>query len=96
MIVRLTKDKPQLTGQVFNSRRGHFVCHVLMLLLSKTAQLKVENLAKTTFRFSPFKYRTTQPNKYIFVNTFNCLSNISFSNKHSSLLCQEIAHRMKV
>jgi hypothetical protein len=73
-------DKPQLTGQVlgqvFNSRRGHFVCHVLMLLLSKTTQLKVENLAQTTFRFSPFKYRTPQINKYIFVHAFNCLSNI--------------------
>ncbi len=32
-------------------------CYLLMFLLSKTAQLKVENLAQTTFRFSPVIYR---------------------------------------
>jgi hypothetical protein len=31
-----------------------------MFLLSKTAQLKVENSAQTTFRFSPVRYHAPQ------------------------------------
>ncbi len=36
------------------------LCYLLMFLLSKTAWLKVENSAQTTFRFSPVRYRTPQ------------------------------------
>jgi hypothetical protein len=32
------------------------VCHALIMLLSKTAQLRVENSAQTTFRLSLIRY----------------------------------------
>jgi hypothetical protein len=38
---------------VFNSRRGRACVRRAILLITKTAQLKVENLARATFRFSP-------------------------------------------
>ncbi len=38
---------------VFNSRRGRACVCRAILLITKTAQLKVENLARATFRFSP-------------------------------------------
>jgi hypothetical protein len=55
-------DKLKLTGrnlgQAFNSRCGHAcLCHAI-LLITKTAKLKVENLSKTTFRFSLISFST--------------------------------------
>ncbi len=40
-------------GPSFQLQKGLLVCHALMLLMIKTAQLKVESLAQTTFRFPP-------------------------------------------
>ncbi len=47
-----TKPGPSLQVEKWSC-----LCCQLMFLLSKTAQLKVENSAKTTFRFSPVRYR---------------------------------------
>ncbi len=53
-------DKLKLTGQnlgrVFNFRNGRAHDHAFALLQSKTAQLKVKNLAQTTFRLSSVRY----------------------------------------
>jgi hypothetical protein len=46
--------KPGLSLQV---EKWLCFCYLLMFLLSKTDQLKLENLAQTTFRFSPVRYR---------------------------------------
>jgi hypothetical protein len=47
----------QNLGRVFNSRCGRTcACHVITLI-TKTAQLKVENSARTTLRFSPVNLR---------------------------------------
>jgi hypothetical protein len=58
-------DKLQLTGQnlgrVFNFRFGHLHAK-FWVLSSKTAKLKVENLAQTTSRFSTVSYRA--PRQY--------------------------------
>ncbi len=45
-------------GPSFQLQRWPCVCHALKRLLIKTAQLKVENSAQTTFRFCPVRYRT--------------------------------------
>jgi hypothetical protein len=57
-------DKLKLTGQnlgrVFNFK-FELVCPYLAIeLITKTAQLKVENLAQTTFRFSPVSFRAPE------------------------------------
>ncbi len=53
----LYMDKLKLTGQnlgrVFKFRLGHVCIGHKLYTFCKTAQLKVENLAQTTFRFSP-------------------------------------------
>jgi hypothetical protein len=53
-------DKLQLTGQnlgqVFNFRNGSVRARAFSLSQSKTAQLRAENSAQTTFRFSPVGY----------------------------------------
>ncbi len=55
-------DKLKLTGQnlgrVFNFRRAHFGLYHAVILITKTAKLKVEISAQTAFRFSPVNYRT--------------------------------------
>ncbi len=38
------------------------LCYLRKFLLSKTSQLKVENSAQTTFRFSPVRYRAPLTN----------------------------------
>jgi hypothetical protein len=43
-------------GQVFNSRSDRLYAITLMFLLSKTAELKIENLAQTTFRLSTIRH----------------------------------------
>jgi hypothetical protein len=62
VMLSVSTDKRQLTGQnlgkVFNIRSGLHVCYVL--LWSKTAWLKVENLTQTTFRFSPVSFCAPQ------------------------------------
>ncbi len=55
----------QLTGQtlgrVFNSRSGCISCHALTTQSTNMTQLRVENSAQTTFRFSPIRYCTPPP-----------------------------------
>ncbi len=57
-------DKFELTGQnlgwVFNSRRGHAGAYHLITLITKTVQLKDENSAQMTLRFSPVCFRPPQ------------------------------------
>jgi hypothetical protein len=54
-------DKPLASrtksGPSFQVWKQLLLCHLLMLLLNKTAQIKVENSAQTAFRFSPVRYR---------------------------------------
>jgi hypothetical protein len=51
--------KVQNLGQAFNSRNSFVRAMQFRLLVSKTANLKVENLAQTTFGFSAVRYYTT-------------------------------------
>ncbi len=43
-------------GLSFQLKKWPFVFKVVVLLLIETAQLRVKNLAKTTWRFSPVRY----------------------------------------
>jgi hypothetical protein len=58
-------DKFKLTGQNlgwgFNSRLGRACICCANCTHEKTAKLKVENLAQTTFRLSPISFRAPQP-----------------------------------
>ncbi len=49
-------------GPSFQLQRQPCVCHALVRLLIKTAQLKVENSAQTTFRFTPVGFRAPRFN----------------------------------
>jgi hypothetical protein len=49
-----SRTKP---GPSFQVWKQLLLRRLLMLLLNKTAQLKVENSAQTVFRFSPVRYR---------------------------------------
>jgi hypothetical protein len=50
-------------GRVFNSRCENAGLLHTITQITKTAQLKVENLAKTTFRLSPFRYQAPRYNR---------------------------------
>jgi len=56
----LILDKLKLTGRnlgrVFNFKCGHVHLYFAMTLRTKTAQLKVDNLTKTAFRFLPLTF----------------------------------------
>ncbi len=58
----LVMDKLKLTGQnlgrVFNFKCGRACLYHAVVLIIKTAKLKVENSAQTTFRFSPVSFCT--------------------------------------
>ncbi len=54
------RTKPGLSLQVY---KWQCLCCLLMFLLSKTAKLKIENLAQTTFRFSHVRYRAPRLNQ---------------------------------
>ncbi len=47
----------QNLGRVFNFKWFRVEPYLAIALIIKTAQLKVENLAQTTFRFSPVSFR---------------------------------------
>jgi len=56
----LTTNKLQQTGQnldrIFISKNGSVTFQVVAMLWKETAQLKVENLAQTSYRLSPIRY----------------------------------------
>jgi hypothetical protein len=64
--MKITDKLQQLAGRnlgrVFISRSWLHVCKALVLLRSKTAQLKVENSAQITFRFCPDSFRAPREN----------------------------------
>jgi len=57
-----TMDELKLTGQnlgrVFNFKCGRVCLYHAVAFIIKTAKLKVENSAQTTFRFSPISFFT--------------------------------------
>jgi len=44
-------------NRVFDYRNDRLICHAFSDIFSKTVQLKAENLAQTTFMFTPIEYR---------------------------------------
>ncbi len=50
----VNRTKP---GPSFQVEKQLLLCCILMLLLNKSTQLKIENPAQTAFRFSPVRYR---------------------------------------
>jgi len=58
--MHVAMDKLKITGQnlgrVFNFKNGHVRPYLAITLIIKTAKLKVENSAQTTFRLSPVSF----------------------------------------
>jgi hypothetical protein len=87
--------KKTKAGQSFQlKKRSHAYCEVV-LLRCKTTQLKVVNLAKTTFRFSPVRYRAKTslcmavlcgPNSSSLTSYRNSSMCVNVSDKRASLL----------
>jgi hypothetical protein len=61
--IYLTGQNP---GRVFNYRRSRASKHNAITLKTKTAQLKVENSAQTTFRLSPVSFRAHRGNSIVY------------------------------
>jgi hypothetical protein len=60
--LKLFKLAGQNLARVFNSRCGHACACNLITLITKTAELKVENLAQTTSRLSRVSFRAPPMN----------------------------------
>jgi hypothetical protein len=77
-------DKHMLTGRklgcVFNSKCGYAYLSRAIILITKTARLKVENLAKTTFRLSPIIHHALELN--LTINSQNLLNQFLSNDLH--------------